>query len=305
MRERRSVPRGVTRRLGRPAGGRRARVSYHRTAARSAVRSLSVRPRPRGGSGSQGSRDQRVVHAPGRGVGGREARRERDRHDRDGIGKSLAFNLPVLDAVARRPTVAGALSLSDEGADAGSGAEPRPVPPRGPAPRDLRRRHRCRAATADPAGGEPDPDEPRHAARRHPAASRPLGRSPPQPEYVVVDEAHVYRGVFGSHVGNVLRRLRRLARAYGAEPLPPRVGHDRESRRASARADRGARRPSSTATPRPRRGETSSCGIRRSSTRSSGIRASALSRGVAPAWPGSSHGVYARSASRRAARPRS
>src|SRR5262245_2236096 len=36
--------------------------------------------------------------------------------------------------------------------------------------------------------------------------------------YVVVDEAHVYRGVFGSHVGNVLRRLRRLARVYDAEP---------------------------------------------------------------------------------------
>jgi DEAD/DEAH box helicase domain-containing protein len=36
--------------------------------------------------------------------------------------------------------------------------------------------------------------------------------------YVVVDEAHVYRGVFGSHVGNVLRRLRRLARIYGSEP---------------------------------------------------------------------------------------
>jgi DEAD/DEAH box helicase domain-containing protein len=36
--------------------------------------------------------------------------------------------------------------------------------------------------------------------------------------YVVIDEAHVYRGVFGSHVGNVLRRLRRLARVYGAEP---------------------------------------------------------------------------------------
>jgi DEAD/DEAH box helicase domain-containing protein len=35
---------------------------------------------------------------------------------------------------------------------------------------------------------------------------------------VVVDEAHVYRGVFGSHVANVLRRLRRLARAYGTEP---------------------------------------------------------------------------------------
>src|SRR3954452_881596 len=36
--------------------------------------------------------------------------------------------------------------------------------------------------------------------------------------YVIVDEAHVYRGVFGSHVANVLRRLRRLARIYGAEP---------------------------------------------------------------------------------------
>src|SRR5204862_833096 len=36
--------------------------------------------------------------------------------------------------------------------------------------------------------------------------------------YVIVDEAHVYRGVFGSHVGNVLRRLRRIARVYGAEP---------------------------------------------------------------------------------------
>jgi DEAD/DEAH box helicase domain-containing protein len=35
---------------------------------------------------------------------------------------------------------------------------------------------------------------------------------------VIVDEAHVYRGVFGSHVANVLRRLRRLAQAYGTQP---------------------------------------------------------------------------------------
>ena len=35
---------------------------------------------------------------------------------------------------------------------------------------------------------------------------------------VVVDEAHIYRGVFGSHVANVLRRLRRIAAAYGTEP---------------------------------------------------------------------------------------
>ncbi|MFH1646851.1 MAG: DEAD/DEAH box helicase, partial [Chloroflexota bacterium] len=36
--------------------------------------------------------------------------------------------------------------------------------------------------------------------------------------YVVVDEAHFYRGVFGSHVAGVLRRLRRLCRVYGSEP---------------------------------------------------------------------------------------
>ncbi len=36
--------------------------------------------------------------------------------------------------------------------------------------------------------------------------------------YVVLDEIHTYRGVFGSHVANVLRRLRRTARFYGAEP---------------------------------------------------------------------------------------
>src|SRR4051794_389920 len=35
---------------------------------------------------------------------------------------------------------------------------------------------------------------------------------------VVVDEAHVYRGVFGAHVANVLRRLRRIAAAYGTAP---------------------------------------------------------------------------------------
>ena len=36
--------------------------------------------------------------------------------------------------------------------------------------------------------------------------------------YVVLDELHTYRGVFGSHLANVLRRLRRIARFYGSDP---------------------------------------------------------------------------------------
>ena len=36
--------------------------------------------------------------------------------------------------------------------------------------------------------------------------------------FVVIDEAHVYRGVFGSHVANVIRRLRRIAAFYGTSP---------------------------------------------------------------------------------------
>ncbi len=36
--------------------------------------------------------------------------------------------------------------------------------------------------------------------------------------YVVIDEAHIYRGVFGSHVAGVLRRLRRLCKLYGSNP---------------------------------------------------------------------------------------
>ena len=37
-------------------------------------------------------------------------------------------------------------------------------------------------------------------------------------KYVVIDETHIYRGVFGSHVANVLRRLRRLCSSYGSRP---------------------------------------------------------------------------------------
>ena len=38
-------------------------------------------------------------------------------------------------------------------------------------------------------------------------------------QYVVIDELHVYRGVFGSHLTNVIRRLRRICRFYGRQPV--------------------------------------------------------------------------------------
>jgi DEAD/DEAH box helicase domain-containing protein len=37
--------------------------------------------------------------------------------------------------------------------------------------------------------------------------------------YVVIDELHAYRGVFGSHLCNVIRRLRRICRHYGSDPV--------------------------------------------------------------------------------------
>ncbi len=40
-----------------------------------------------------------------------------------------------------------------------------------------------------------------------------------QLRFIVVDEAHTYRGVFGSHVANVLRRLLRLCAHYGSQPV--------------------------------------------------------------------------------------
>src|SRR3954447_2651665 len=38
-------------------------------------------------------------------------------------------------------------------------------------------------------------------------------------QYVIIDELHIYRGVFGSHVANVIRRLRRICQFYGSDPI--------------------------------------------------------------------------------------
>jgi DEAD/DEAH box helicase domain-containing protein len=133
-------------------------------------------------------------------------------------GKSLAFNLPVLDALVREPKQR-ALYL---------------YPTKALAQDQARSLALIRAPRVRPAIYDGDtPGERRWQIRKwaNLILTNPdmlhVGVLPHHDRwgdvlsnlrYVVVDEAHVYRGVFGSHVANVLRRLRRLAGVYGAKP---------------------------------------------------------------------------------------
>ncbi len=133
-------------------------------------------------------------------------------------GKSLAFSLPVLDAIAREPAARAlflyptkALAQDQARWLAGLGLPGlRPAIYDGDTPVEQRAhiRRRANAVLTNPdmlhIGVLPHHDR--------------WGDLLHNLQVVVVDEAHVYRGVFGSHVANVLRRLRRLAQAYGAEP---------------------------------------------------------------------------------------
>ena len=97
--------------------------------------------------------------------------------------------------------------------------------------------------------------------------------------FVVVDEAHVYRGVFGSHVANVLRRLRRAAAIYGTEPrfllASATIANPLELARAAHRPRATSTSSTTTRRPRPSAG-TSRSGTRRCSTSSSESARSAL-----------------------------
>ncbi|HZP73277.1 MAG TPA: DEAD/DEAH box helicase [Gaiellaceae bacterium] len=133
-------------------------------------------------------------------------------------GKTLAFNLPVLDAIARDPATralylypAKALAQDQFRTLSAYGlAGLRPAVYDGDTPIEQRRQIRtwANAILTNPdmlhIGVLPNHDR--------------FGDLLANLRYVIVDEAHVYRGVFGSHVANVLRRLRRLAGAYGARP---------------------------------------------------------------------------------------
>jgi DEAD/DEAH box helicase domain-containing protein len=136
-------------------------------------------------------------------------------------GKSLCYDLPVLQAVAGDPSaralylfptkalgqdqLAGLRRLAEAAdltlaADVYDGDTPAPI------------RSRIRAA------GQvvvTNPDMLHAAILPHHTKWYQLFE---QLRYIVIDEAHTYRGVFGSHVANVVRRLLRICAHYGARP---------------------------------------------------------------------------------------
>jgi DEAD/DEAH box helicase domain-containing protein len=133
-------------------------------------------------------------------------------------GKSLCFNLPTLDTLCRDgfaralylyPTKALAQDQARALNAFGLPKRIRPAIYDGDTPRDARADVRRRANVV-----LTNPDMlhlgilPHHDSWERLFAHLRI---------VVVDEAHVYRGVFGSHVANVLRRLLRVAAAYGSD----------------------------------------------------------------------------------------
>jgi DEAD/DEAH box helicase domain-containing protein len=133
-------------------------------------------------------------------------------------GKSLAFNLPVLDGIAREPKRRALYLYPTKALAQDQARKLAQLRPPG-----------LREAIYD--GDTPKEERPAIRRRNNLVLTNPdmlhvallphhkrWGDFLANLEWVVVDEAHTYRGVFGSHVANVLRRLRRVARAYGSEP---------------------------------------------------------------------------------------
>lgn len=134
-------------------------------------------------------------------------------------GKSLAYLLPVLSALLTEPK-ATALYLAPTKALAADQLR---------AIRSLQLTE-VRAATYD--GDTPPPERDWVRAHGRLVLTNPdmlhRGILPGHPKwasflrrlrYVVIDECHGYRGVFGSHVAHVLRRLRRVCARYGSAPV--------------------------------------------------------------------------------------
>jgi DEAD/DEAH box helicase domain-containing protein len=144
-------------------------------------------------------------------------------------GKTLCYNLPVLDRLLKEPD-SHALYLYPTKALAQD--------------QENSLRHMMCASMQGSIGTEPttisaeiyDGDTPSHSRSSIRSSARLILTNPDMLHaailphhtvwakffrtlrFVVLDEMHVYRGVFGSHVSNVVRRLKRIARFYGSNP---------------------------------------------------------------------------------------
>lgn len=136
-------------------------------------------------------------------------------------GKTLCYNAPILNRILEEPDARAlylfptkALSQDQkqelleltEAADAGIGVEVYD----GDTPGDRRRTIRARAHLVIT-----NPDMLHAGILPHHTKWAKLFENL---RFVVLDEMHTYRGVFGSHLANLLRRLRRVCRHYGADP---------------------------------------------------------------------------------------
>ncbi len=137
-------------------------------------------------------------------------------------GKSLCYNLPILDALARSPSARAlylfptkALSRDQEEGLRGllgeAGLSHGAITYDGDTPGDARRAARDRAGVLIT-----NPDMLHAGILPHHANWARLFANL---RYVVIDELHMYRGVFGSHLANVIRRLRRVAEFHGSDPV--------------------------------------------------------------------------------------
>jgi DEAD/DEAH box helicase domain-containing protein len=136
-------------------------------------------------------------------------------------GKTLCYNLPILNAVLENPDTRALYLFPTKALAQDQLAELHDL--------SARLDHRFGVFTYD--GDTPSDARKAIRERGHIVLSNPdmlhTGILPHHTRwqrlfenlrYVVLDELHTYRGVFGSHLANVLRRLRRVVRFYGSDP---------------------------------------------------------------------------------------
>jgi DEAD/DEAH box helicase domain-containing protein len=136
-------------------------------------------------------------------------------------GKTLCYNLPVLDAVIKNPSARAiylfptkALSQDQRAElDETIGLLPGEISIftyDGDTPQDARKAIRARGHII-----LTNPDMLHTGILPHHTKWIKLFENL---KYVVIDELHNYRGIFGSHLANIIRRLKRIARFYGSHP---------------------------------------------------------------------------------------